>query len=228
VGGSLIYFVDGASELGRVWEIEFEGTGGAPEGPLTHVDHLAQAMTPDEMLTWRLYYLSLFDFAPTPLVDVVDPAGIVESLALQDPARALRICLNASASERTLASRFLSEFFGAGIQHIAFATADIFSAGRACRAAGLDLLPIPENYYDDLDARLGLEPAMVERLRAGGILYDEDEGGAYFQLYTCAFQQRFFFEIVQRDGYQGFGAPNAPIRLAAQARLARGSGMPRV
>ena len=39
--------------------------------------------------------------------------------------------------------------------------------------------------------------------------------------------ERFFFEIVQRDGYAGFGAPNAPIRLAAQARLARGKAMPR-
>ena len=64
-------------------------------------------------------------------------------------------------------------------------------------------------------------------MRGLGILYDEDESGRYFQLYTRAFQQQFFFEIVQRDGYGGFGAPNAPIRLAAQARLARASGMPR-
>ena len=41
--------------------------------------------------------------------------------------------------------------------------------------------------------------------------------GAYFQLYTRVFAERFFFEVVQRDGYQGFGAPNAPIRLAAQS-----------
>ena len=29
----------------------------------------------------------------------------------------------------------------------------------------------------------------------------------------------FFFEIVQRRGYKGYGAANAPVRLAAQARL---------
>ena len=67
-----------------------------------------------------------------------------------------------------------------------------------------------------------------DRLRADGILYDEDEGGRYFQLYTRAFRERFFFEIVERDGYGGFGAPNAPIRLAAQARLARGAAIPRL
>ena len=35
------------------------------------------------------------------------------------------------------------------------------------------------------------------------------------------FEDRFFFEIVQRRGYTGFGAANAPIRLAAQTRLAQ-------
>jgi 4-hydroxyphenylpyruvate dioxygenase len=228
LGGSLIYFTDPKSELARLWEIEFETLAETPPGPLVRVDHVAQSMTPDEMLSWRLYYLALFDFETTPQVDVVDPAGIVESLALQDEARTVRVCLNTSASERTLSSRFLNEFFGAGMQHIAFATDDIFAAAEACRGAGLKLLPIPENYYGDLEARLGLEPAITERLRAHGILYDEDEGGRYFQLYTRAFQERFFFEIVAREGYSGYGAPNAPIRLAAQARLARAPAMPRI
>ena len=71
-------------------------------------------------------------------------------------------------------------------------------------------------------------PELSDRLRAARVLYDEDEGGRYFQLYTRAFRDRFFFEIVERDGYAGFGAPNAPIRLAAQARLARAPAMPRV
>ena len=31
-----------------------------------------------------------------------------------------------------------------------------------------------------------------------------------------AFEQRFFFEIVQRRAYRGYGAANAPIRLAAR------------
>ena len=179
------------------------------------------------MLSWRLYYLSLFDFETTPQVDVIDPAGIVESMALQDAPAHVRVCLNASAADRTLSSRFLDEFFGAGVQHIAFATGDIFAAAAACRAAGLEVLPIPENYYDDLEARLALDPELTDRLKAEGILYDEDEQGRYFQLYTRAFQERFFFEIVERDGYQGYGAANAPIRLAAQARAARGAAIPR-
>jgi 4-hydroxyphenylpyruvate dioxygenase len=39
------------------------------------------------------------------------------------------------------------------------------------------------------------------------------------QVNTETYDQRFFFEIVQRRGYRGYGAANAPVRLAAQARL---------
>ena len=75
------------------------------------------------------------------------------------------------------------------------------------------------NYYADLQARFGLEPALVENLARNHILYDRDGSGEYFQYFTRAFDKRFFFEIVERRGYEAYGAPNAPVRLAAQARF---------
>jgi 4-hydroxyphenylpyruvate dioxygenase len=135
--------------------------------------------------------------------------------------------LNASQSQHTLASRFLNDLFGSGVQHIAFATDDIFATVERLRAADVDLLPIPENYYDDLDARIDLAPGALERLRANNVLYDRHGSGEYFQAYTKDFDGGFFFEIVQRRGYAGFGAANAPIRLAAQTRLARHPAIPR-
>jgi 4-hydroxyphenylpyruvate dioxygenase len=57
-------------------------------------------------------------------------------------------------------------------------------------------------------------------LKANNVLYDKDDNGEYFQLYTESFKDLFFLEIVQRRGYKGFGAINAPIRLNAQSRLA--------
>ena len=219
LGGSLIYFTDRASALGKVWEIQFTPTDDAVrDAGLTRIDHIAQAMPYDETLSWRLFYLSLFDFERTPQVDIVDPAGIVESQVVQSPDHAVRICLNASQSDRTMASRFMTEYFGAGIQHIAFATDDIFKSAQALRENGLALLPIPENYHDDLEARFGLDADLIDRLRSHNILYDEDGSGAYYQLYTEVFADRFFFEVVQRDAYEGFGAANATIRLAAQTR----------
>ena len=64
--------------------------------------------------------------------------------------------LNASQSRRTLAARFLTDFFGSGVQHIALATDDIFAALDGIATAGIAMLPIPENYYDDLEARIDL------------------------------------------------------------------------
>jgi 4-hydroxyphenylpyruvate dioxygenase len=78
---------------------------------------------------------------------------------------------------------------------------------------------MPENYYDDLEARTDLSPERLALLRAHDVLYDRDESGEYLQAYTANIGGLFFFEIVERRGYKGFGAVNAPIRLAAQARL---------
>ena len=75
------------------------------------------------------------------------------------------------------------------------------------------------NYYEDLGARFGLEGSFLSRLTDMNILYDEDDKGSFFQLYSCAWGGELFFEIVQRvEGYQGNGAPNAPFRIAAQRR----------
>jgi len=130
----------------------------------------------------------------------------------------LRIALNASQSQHTLSSRFLSHYFGSGVQHIAFATDDIVATVKRLRANGVKLLSIPENYYDDLEARTDLSAERLDVLRGNGILYDRDEAGEYLQAYTKSFEDLFFFEIVERRGYKGFGAVNASIRLAAQVR----------
>ncbi len=230
LGGSLLYFVDAASQLGKVWEIEFDpvnGNGAADGGSLTVVDHVSQSLQYEEMLSWLLFYTSLFDVTKTPAQDVIDPGGVVQSQVVQTQDGRLRIVLNASQSDRTQSARFVSELFGSGVQHIAFATNDIFAAADRFRANGVKVLPIPENYYDDLEARADLAPEQIERLKASNILYDREGSAEFLQLYTENFEEKFFFEIVERRGYMGFGAQNAPIRLAAQTRLARHPAIPR-
>jgi len=127
--------------------------------------------------------------------------------------------LNASLSKRALSSRFLSEAFGSGVQHIAFATSDILATAQRLKANRLGVLAVPDNYYDDLEGTTDLSAPQIAALKAHNVLYDRDETGEYLQMYTQTFEQGFFFEIVERKGYRGFGAVNAPIRLAAQSRL---------
>jgi 4-hydroxyphenylpyruvate dioxygenase len=220
VGGSLVYFLDQSSELGRVWDIEFTDTGddSSNNAGLERVDHISQSMQYEEMLTWLLFYTSLLDLRKIPPQDVADPGGLVTSQVIEAPDGALRFVLNASQSPRTQSSKFLSELFGSGVQHIALATDDIFATLAQFKNNGVRLLGIPENYYDDLEAKMDLPRDQLETLQAHNILYDREGDAEFFQVYTQTFDQRFFFEIVERRAYRGYGAANASVRLAAQAR----------
>jgi 4-hydroxyphenylpyruvate dioxygenase len=224
IGGSLLYFVDSESPLGKVWDVEFvpiHAAGKSNDAGLTTVDHISQSMHYEEMLSWLLFYTSLFDVQKTPQLDITDPGGIVRSQVVETADGALRIALNASQSQHTQSSRFLSDYFGSGVQHIAFQTDDIVAAARRLKANGVETLDIPENYYNDLEARVDLPAERLSIIKANNILYDRDDNGEYFQLYTRSFKDLFFIEVVERCGYRGFGAINAPIRLNAQSRLAR-------
>ena len=229
LGGSLLYFLDSGSDLARVWDIDFKPTAGGPAAGagLTAIDHISQSMQYEEMLSWLLFYSALLDVEKTKELDIADPGGLVKSQVIQTRDGTLRIVLNGSQSHRTQSARFLSEFFGSGVQHIAFDTDDLVATVAKLKANSVEMLPVPENYYDDLEARLDLDPARLDVLRAHDILYDRDEHGEFLQAYTRSFEELFFFELVERRGYTGFGAPNAPIRLAAQARLARHPGVPK-
>jgi 4-hydroxyphenylpyruvate dioxygenase len=220
VGGSQLYLVEAGSQS-RIWDAEFVPTQDAPasaDAGLLRIDHVAQTMQYEEMLSWLLYYVSLFDVAKAPLVQIADPLGLVQSQAIESPEGGLRITLNGSASSHTLSARFLQGFHGAGVQHIALASADIFASARRLRELGLAMLPIPGNYYEDLAARFGLEDTLLTQLAEFNILYDRDTDGEYFHLVSRAFAKRFFFEVVERRGYRAYGAANAAIRLAAQSR----------
>ncbi|MBU4527780.1 MAG: sugar phosphate isomerase/epimerase and 4-hydroxyphenylpyruvate domain-containing protein [Hoeflea sp.] len=231
VGGGLIHFIDGESDLARVWDIEFEQVSDAKipvDAGLTRIDHIAQTMNYEEMLTWLLFYTSIFETEKTPMVDVVDPAGLVRSQVIENASGSLRITLNGAENRRTLAGHFLAESFGSSVQHLAFATDDIFAAADALEANGFVSLVISPNYYDDLDARFGLDSDFLDRLRERNILYDRDDHGEYFQLYSPSYGEGFFFELVERrGGYRGYGAANAQFRIAAQKRHMRPAGMPR-
>jgi 4-hydroxyphenylpyruvate dioxygenase len=220
VGGSLLYFME-AGLQSAVWDTDFVPVHDSPangSAGLLRVDHVAQTMQHEEMLSWLLYYLSLFDVSKTPVVQVADPLGLVQSQAIESAEGGLRITLNASTSSQTLSARFLQGYHGAGVQHIALATADILASARRLRELGLATLPIPRNYYEDLEARFGLGETLLAQLAEFNILYDRDTDGEYFHLVSRAFAKRFFFEIIERRGYRGYGAANATIRLAAQSR----------
>ncbi|MFZ2997457.1 bifunctional sugar phosphate isomerase/epimerase/4-hydroxyphenylpyruvate dioxygenase family protein [Sphingobium sp.] len=218
IGGSLVYLVE-QGDAGALWDREFDATGESFDTTPLAIDHLAAVVPIEEYLSWQLYWRSLFGLEQSPQADVIDPSGLVLSQPLQSADGALRITLNASEANRTLSSRFVEHNFGGGYQHIAFATPDLIAKASSLAGSGAETLSVSDNYYADLVARFGFDQKARTGLADANILYDRSGDGEYWQLYSRAFQRRFFFEFVERLGYEGYGAPNAGVRLMAQERF---------
>jgi 4-hydroxyphenylpyruvate dioxygenase len=221
--GSLQYFVDESPGEPTLYETDFNLTDAGKTGRVDHlrrIDHVCLNLPADTLDTWVLFFKATFGFDAEPSLLLPDPYGLVRSRAVRSRDGSVRIVLNASADRHTSVVESLSTYRGSGLNHVAFATDDIFAAVASLREQGVPLLHIPRNYYDDLDARFGFDEAQLEQMREGGILYDRDSaGGEFFHVYTEQFAERFFLEVVERRGaYEGYGAANAPVRLAAHAQ----------
>lgn len=221
IGDSLVYLVernDGSRGDVRFFDVDFVRVESAEanEIGLERIDHVGQTVSNTDFLSASFFYKSLFGFDVEASTDLPDIYGLVVSRVASSKNGRVRIPINTTAAREASAQRFISKARGSGVQQIAFACDDIFAA-----AAGIgpeNLLPIPDNYFRDLDARFALEPELLERMRSLNVLYDRNDDGEFFHLYTREVHG-VFFEVVQRvDGYARYGEANAHIRLAAQAR----------
>ncbi|MCX4704867.1 bifunctional sugar phosphate isomerase/epimerase/4-hydroxyphenylpyruvate dioxygenase family protein [Streptomyces sp. NBC_01373] len=198
------------------WRADFEDIAQAPApGHAARIDHLALTQPWHHFDEAALFHRSVLGLHAQESVDVADPYGLMRSRAVTTDDGSVRIALTVGAAptDDTVHA-----------QHIALATDDVVAAARRFAEAGGRLLPIPANYYDDLAARYEFTDGELETYRELGILYDRDAHGEFRHCYTPTIG-RVFFELVQRDGgYRGYGAQNAPVRLAAQHAVRRLTG----
>ncbi|MFI7130874.1 bifunctional sugar phosphate isomerase/epimerase/4-hydroxyphenylpyruvate dioxygenase family protein [Nonomuraea sp. NPDC050153] len=207
--GTQIFFCDTA------WLDDFGPSGplsGPVSGPLsgpvageiTRIDHVALTQPFHYFDEAELFYRTVLGLQPQESLELPDPYGLLRSKAMSAAEGAVRMVINlAQVGARDQPW-----------QHVALACDDVVAVARRLRAECPELLlPIPANYYDDLEAR---HDNVDPELRELGVLYDRDGHGEFLHLYTVTVG-RVFFEIVQRTGgYQGYGAGNAPIRLSVQ------------
>ena len=212
----LIYIL--GNKTNRIWEEDF-----GFKNPETtdifnlKIDHIAQTVNYDEMSSALLSYTTLFNCQKSPILDIIDPSGITKSQIIENKTKSFRITMNATNNNKTVAGKFLENKKGSGIQHIALSTTNIIKLVKTLNKQGQKFLEISSNYYDDIEARFGLNFNFCKELEDLNILYDEDENGSFLQIYTHVFNDQFFFEFVERiNNYKGYGANNALFRIAAQ------------
>ena len=224
-GGIVLQFVPAGQNI----EADFSPADeqlltGHVQSPLLAIDHVALALANDRLDTWTLFGRAVLGLAGGESLELADPFGLIRSRGVSNADGSVRLVLNVSVGEHTGTARQVSAAGGSGgrVHHIALGCANIFDSVARLRANGVLFVPIAANYYDDLHARLALDETLVRRMQALDILFDTSpDGGRYLHAYSEPFADGFFFfEVVQRDRYDGYGATNAPARLASHAQRA--------
>jgi len=214
IGGSNLYLVDryGAQ---AIYDVDFTPLPGAREQPpghgLTYIDHLTHNVHRGQMARWADFYERIFNFREIRYFDIEGAQTGLISKAMTSPCGKIRIPLNESRDDHSQIEEFLRDYRGEGIQHIALGTRDIFHAVETMASLGVTFQDAPDTYYDMLDARLPGHGQNVQRLRADRILVDgaPTEGqGLLLQIFTQNMIGPIFFELIQREGNEGFGEGN--------------------
>ncbi|WP_087872298.1 bifunctional sugar phosphate isomerase/epimerase/4-hydroxyphenylpyruvate dioxygenase family protein [Arthrobacter globiformis] len=206
-----IFLCQGNPDGTAAWTAEFGEGLEVPSGARTAViDHVNLAQPWQHFDEAVLFYTSALALEPLPYAEVASPSGLVRSQVMQTADRDVRLVLNLAPLIQQEGARKSYQ------EHIAFAVDDLVATARAARDRGLAFLQIPENYYEDLAARFDLDPGFLATLRELNLLYDRDADGEFLHFYTATVGS-VFFEMVERRGhYDGYGAPNAPVRHAVQ------------
>ncbi|WP_159498697.1 bifunctional sugar phosphate isomerase/epimerase/4-hydroxyphenylpyruvate dioxygenase family protein [Microbacterium sp. 18062] len=208
-GTELYWAADALDE--PAWVREFEHGTTRVAGAVDRVDHISLTLPWQVIEESVLFYRSVLGLSVTGTTDVPGPQGLMRSRVMSSTDRSVRLPLNVAPPAT------VERGHAAGLaQHVAFACSGIEDLARAARVRGLDVLPMPDNYYDDLAARFPLPPERLALLRELDLAYDRDEAGEYLHFYTRTVGEVFFEFVERRGGYDGFGAGSAPVRLTAQ------------
>lgn len=221
IGQSIIYFIDRwRGKEGRpgdvgdisIYDVDFRPLpqpADTPDAGLMRVDHLTQAVEPGHLEEWLEFYRKVLGFREIVVAS--------EARALVSPCGRIRIPLYEKGTPRHDQMRhYLSDQHGEGIQHIALASADMLASAAALARNGVQFVQPPAAYYESVDTRLpghGLDLAALPRygILADGAVRADGTRDRFLQAFVKREAGEFFFEIVQRDGCQGFGEGNLPV-----------------
>ena len=184
------------------------------------VDHIVLNVAAGELDLAVNWYRNLFDFQVQQTFEIQTQTSGLASKALISACGKIRFNINEPSSSNSQIQEFLDLNCGAGIQHIALQTDDIWTTIDRMQRQELECLPIPDTYYANLQNRARAEQNAlltneewqhIERLQ---ILMDWSvftPEQILLQIFTQPIFESptFFFEIIERrNRATGFGQGN--------------------
>lgn len=192
-----------------------------PTVPLSAIDHCVGNQDWGAMEAACKYYEDCLSFHRFWSVDdsvICTEFSALNSIVMASPNEVVKMPINepAKGKKTSQIEEYVNYYGGAGVQHIALRTDNIIAAVSNLRARGVEFIDVPATYYTQMKARMASENRNwelnedLETIRKLNILIDFDEGGYLLQLFTKPLMDRptVFLEIIQRNGFEGFGAGN--------------------
>ena len=216
IGDSLIYLVDRYGERGSIYDVDFEFLPGVEHNPEGRRPHLYRP--PDAQRASRPHgrmggvLRAALQFPRDPLLRHRRQADRAEVEGDDQPVRQdphpdqrehRRQVADPGISLAPITARASSTSRSA--------PATSTRRSRRCKTQGRAVPDRPDTYYEQVDKRLPGHGEDLARLAADRILIDgapTEGGGLLLQIFTQTVIGPIFFEIIQRQGNEGFGEGN--------------------
>jgi len=190
-----------------------------PNVGLDFIDHTVANQPDKQMNTVVEWYERILKFHRFWTVDdsmIHTEFSSLRSTVVADYDEKIRLPINepADGKKKSQIQEYVEYHGGPGVQHIALNTRNVIQAVSLMRQRGVEFLRVPSTYYVNLRQRLAHSPVKVresiDELEKLGILVDFDDRGYLLQLFTKPVQDKptLFFEVIQRENHEGFGAGN--------------------
>jgi len=186
------------------------------EAGIVLVDHIVGNVELGKMNEWCDFYAQALGFHRYITFDDKDISteySALMSIVMSDGGHNIKFPINEPAESKKGKSQiqeYIDYYKSAGVQHVALLCKDIIKTVSQLKENGVELMPTPDSYYEELHARVGDIDEDVSELKKLGILVDRDDEGYLLQIFTKPVEDRptLFFEILQRKGCKGFGKGN--------------------
>ncbi len=214
-GADIPLFVPGVGEMKHsLFTTKTFQTAASPRGILGF-DHNTLNIEQGALDTSVNHYLQTFGFEKGQYFNIKGKETGLYSRVTRAPDKSVQIPFNEAADKKSQIQEFIDIHRGPGVQHLALRTRSIIDTMDGVMKDNrrpFSFLDIPDTYYELVSKRMTIRERFEDLARLR-ILVDQDPQAKgtdnyLLQIFTNTLFGGFFFELIQREGNEGFGEGN--------------------